>query len=332
MDGTGVGASLLRYGTGADLRIREIATLLHPLSENELDDGDKLPVYGYPADGEKDELPFYIEVVGVKEEELADYTIRFEIDGEEVDGTWKLDNPSTVERWESPAEGTYRILDRLPLPFDFEQYQEFTIEALVDLPEKGKSYSIKTAPLARNPALGITSLVELEEEGTKFTGNVSGEVPLSLVEIDESEVRFESIDQSGGLVYDSAELVITKANCQTTANTTDGSMDVLEAIFPSEGFTNTGLPPPKRLVMIPTEAITESITTTCQGATTETGTVKFWRAGFSFINEDLLVESEGWVWKNWEPGGGSIYGVFERDKSVDIWGVIYTLEVREPQQ
>jgi hypothetical protein len=60
VDTVGKGAKLLRLAGGDDLRIREVAVSLHPLTGDPLTDGDKVPVYGYPGDRKVDELPFYI--------------------------------------------------------------------------------------------------------------------------------------------------------------------------------------------------------------------------------------------------------------------------------
>lgn len=326
VDTAGKGARLQRYAKGEDLRIREIAISLHPLTGDPLSDGDKVPVYGYPGDGQVDELPFYIEVIAVDFDEIRDYVIRFEVNGQEVSGSWKLDNPETVEKWESPDVATYRILDRMILPFDFQQDQEIRVVILVDLPEGGKSKSVRIKPLTRNPVLGLESYFGGEEDIGSISSYVSGEVPLSLLEIKDDLVMFESRDQKDLLSYDAFEIPIL--DCEYDIKTTDGSLMVSRAVFEKDGFTNIKVPLPDEFYFSPSNDTTEEINMSCNGMETKMP-IAFWLSAFITVNEKRFTD-DGIQITDWLEGSGGVYAEFHWESDIKELKGEYTLQIREP--
>jgi hypothetical protein len=42
-------------------------------------------------------------VIRVEFDEINNYIIRFEVNGQAISGSWKLDDPEAVEKWESPG-------------------------------------------------------------------------------------------------------------------------------------------------------------------------------------------------------------------------------------
>lgn len=326
VDTAGKGAKLLRLAGGDDLRIREIAVSLHPLTGDPLTDGDKVPIYGYPGDGQVDELPFYIEVMGVEFDEIKNYTIQFEVNGQAVSGSWKLDNPESVEKWESPGKNTYRILDRMVLPFDFQQDQELNVVILVDLPEGGKSKSVKVKPLTRNPVFGLESFFGTEKNGAKIQSYVSAEVPLSLVEIKDDQVSFESIEQPDLLHYDAFE--VSTPNCSVNTQTKDGTIDVLKAIFPKDGFTNIRFPIPDEFRFFPSQDLTESFELTCAGMTIPFQ-APIWHPAFVVVNEKRLTDY-GFLFTTWSKGSEGVYAEFHWESDINELDGEFTLRIREP--
>lgn len=326
VDTAGKGAKLQRYQAKDDLRIREVAMLLHPLTGKPLTDGDKILVYGYPGDGQVDELPFYIEVIAVDFNQISDYTIRFEVNGQEVNGSWPLDDPEAVEKWEATGADTYRILDRMVLPFDFQQDQPIKVTILVDLPEGGNSKSVLVKPLTRNPVLGLESHFSMEEDGMTLDSYVSAEVPLSLLEIKDQEVSFESLNQPGLLKYDAFD--VTAPVCEVETKTYNGSIDVFKAVFPKDGFTNLKVPMPDTFTFTPKPEIREEILMSCAGTNVPVSSI-FWWASFSILNEKRFTD-EGIQIPSWSPGTGGIYAVFHAEsEQPDLEGE-FTLRIQEP--
>lgn len=326
VDTAGINAKLRRHAAGDDLRIREIAVSLHPLTGDPLTDGDKVPVYGFPGDGQVDELPFYIEVIGVEFEEIGEYTIQFEVNGQQVSGSWKLDDPESVEKWESPEANTYRILDRMVLPFDFKQDQEISVVIVIDLPEGGKSKSVKVMQLTRNPEFGLESHFWADADVGMIDSYVSAKVPLSLMEIKDDQVIFDSIGQQGLLKYDAFEITIP--NCTIVPQTTDGSIDVIKAVFPKDGFTNTRVPIPDEFRFYPSENITELVEMTCAG-TTLSMPYPFWHSAFMAINKERFTE-QGIEITKWLEGSGDVYAEFRWESDIQDLEGEYTLQIREP--
>lgn len=326
VDSAGLGATLQRHQAGEDLRIREIAMSLHPLTGDPLKDGEKVPLYGYPADHQVDELPFYIEVMAVEFEEISDYTIRFEVNGKEIAETWKLDDPDAVEKWEAPDLDTYRILDRMVLPFDFQQDQEIKVVIKVDLPEGGVSQSVLVKPKTRNPVFGLESYFGADENGLRLDSYVSGEVPLSLVEIKEDIVSFESKDRPDLLHYDSFEVEVPQ--CSVEPKTQGGSINVLKAVFPKDGFTNIQVPIPDEFTFVTTNTIREDLVVDCAGGTTNIPYL-FWLASFNVANEDRFTD-EGIQISEWNAGSGGVYAEFFWESDLDPLEGEFTLRIREP--
>ncbi|MFW6074894.1 MAG: hypothetical protein ACOC9Y_04815, partial [Chloroflexota bacterium] len=72
--GTEITSTLKARAGGDDLRIREVVYQKHPLTDEEVEDGDALPIIGHFGDGEEDRLPFVVEVDGV-DNNLEEFTV-----------------------------------------------------------------------------------------------------------------------------------------------------------------------------------------------------------------------------------------------------------------
>ena len=143
---------------GSDMRIREVAKLLHPPSEllgsgeggsreqPVVKDGDDLErlIVGALGDGEDDWLRVSVEVEAIEIDELGSTELRIELDGEPIGEPRSLEGARLIDLGaQGDGHQAYRLdLDgerTLELGKDLEAGTEYELEAIVDLPEGGES-------------------------------------------------------------------------------------------------------------------------------------------------------------------------------------------------
>jgi hypothetical protein len=321
------GARLERGGPPDDLRIRELAMFLHPITKEPLTHEDRIYIQGYPQDNETDRMPFFVEILGIEATDpLEKFTLSFEINGEQVAETWSLADPSSFEKWIQVDDDTFRVFDWITLPSDFVQGQTLQLRAILDLEEGGKSKSVLVAARAANPLFSIRSNFLVEKGGQKIGGTVVAEIPLSLKEILEDKVIFESRDQEGLLKYDS--YYIEDLACGVVEpKTRAGTLNIVEAVFTRASITNTGFWLPSSFVFFPAGDNAEWIEATCNGTDVTTPETNQWFATFQILGEGRFVEN-GVLINEWVEGTGDAIAQFFTEFSTDGVSGDYLLSLR----
>lgn len=147
------GANLLAGGD-QNVRGREVITLVHPASREELKQGDSTVTHGVVKDGEKETLYIAARVDGVDEEQAPeDFVVHVNLNGEEVSQTFTADSTKQVDEYSYLAQGS------IQLPFDITNQEEVQLEAWAELPSGGETRQI---------------LKEIQPLGCGWTGTMSG--------------------------------------------------------------------------------------------------------------------------------------------------------------
>jgi len=127
------GAQLnLALSEQGDPRGREVITLLHPATREELQDGQFTVTYGQPQDGETDSLYVTARVDGVDPEQRPeDYRVHVRLNGEELAQTFTASSDLQV------GETSYLAQGSVDLPYDVTNAEQVQLEAWAELPESG---------------------------------------------------------------------------------------------------------------------------------------------------------------------------------------------------
>ena len=174
---------------GSDMRIREVARLVHPAGDlfgdgigqewqpARVGDGDDIEslIEGLPGDEEADFLRVMVEVDAIRPRQSDSTDVYLELDGKRIGDPMKLSQGEV--RLVSNSDGmfdtpAYRVLfDRVPVGKDLEPFNEFELEAVVRLPEGGESrYSARLLSCG-----GPTPGARPEDCNSRFTLRAGGE-------------------------------------------------------------------------------------------------------------------------------------------------------------
>lgn len=115
-----------------DPRGREVVTLVHPATREELKDDQFTVTYGLPEDGEQDDLYVAVRVDGVDSEQTPeDFVIHIRVNGEELNQTFTASSDLKVGEYSYLAQGSVQ------LPYDVTNTEQVKLEAWAELPENG---------------------------------------------------------------------------------------------------------------------------------------------------------------------------------------------------
>jgi hypothetical protein len=135
-------------GAGGDLRIREVITLLHPVSGGPLTAADRVMIDGSLDDGAPDAVPWKVRVDGVKPELASGMTVRVTIDGEDGD-------PVPVAGGQSNEEAQWVLSGLVPLGYDLTEATAVTFRAEVNLHSGGESrHQVEATLDGEEPIMG----------------------------------------------------------------------------------------------------------------------------------------------------------------------------------
>ncbi len=351
IDVGGKGAQFKRFANGPDLRIRDLASVISPLTRSasasdarvgfddgptvRLATGSTIPFLGQSQDGISDELLLIIEVEGVEAGRESGHSIRVFVDEVER-GDWSLAS-STAARVD---EYTVRIRQKVPLDFDVQRNQTIDLRIEVDLPEGGKSETRLSLVLA-NPVLEIESRIETGEPGdeTRVVSEVAGTIDLFLKE-NAADEKLEFEKGRGDLKYVSFKFEGNQDACTVSSITYDGTMKIEGGEISFADPDARGFGVPEELVLM-VQDIREQLIFECAGFTF---TLPFihWFAGFvSFHSGALGGENEldevrgGLVIRDWTEGTGDVYARKTYDRVGTEEETVFrertTLEVKGPR-
>lgn len=129
----GAGA-MLRGGGSRDIQGREVVTLVHPSTREELEDEDTTVTHGVVKDGQKDTLYIAARIDGIDDEHNPeDFEVHVSLDGEEVPQTFTADPSQQVDEYSYIAQGS------VELPFDVTNQESLQLEVWAELPEGGET-------------------------------------------------------------------------------------------------------------------------------------------------------------------------------------------------
>jgi hypothetical protein len=135
-------------GEGGDLRIREVITLMHPVSGQELTAADVVMIEGTVNDGEPDAVPWLVRVDGVKPELAGGMVVRVLVAGAQSD-------PVPLSEGQAKDEDQWTVSGVVLLPFDVEEDTPATFGARLDLHEGGVSEHVTDATIGgEGPIMG----------------------------------------------------------------------------------------------------------------------------------------------------------------------------------
>jgi hypothetical protein len=118
--------------SGGDLHVREVVTLLHPGSGQELTAADRVQIEGIQGDGEDDAAPFLVRVDGVVPEHADDMTLHVSVDGVAADAVAVgSGTPNEQDQWFVEGE--------IPLGYDLAEDRTVDFLATVELVSEGES-------------------------------------------------------------------------------------------------------------------------------------------------------------------------------------------------
>jgi len=115
-----------------DPRGREVVTLVHPATRENLEDGQFTVTYGMPEDGEQDKLYVAARLDGVdQDQQPEDFVVHVRLNGEELAQTFTADTDLQVGEYSYLAQGA------VELPYDVTNTEQVKLEAWAELPEGG---------------------------------------------------------------------------------------------------------------------------------------------------------------------------------------------------
>ncbi len=125
---------------GGDLRIREVVTLVHPDTGQELGPSAEIAIEGVADDGEDDQAPYRVRVEGIMPEFTGEVTVHVEIDGVAAE-------PQTLDNAESIEEDQWEVSGAVSLDYDLEEDKLVDVRAWAELHSGGQSEHIVSATL-----------------------------------------------------------------------------------------------------------------------------------------------------------------------------------------
>lgn len=285
---------------GGDLRIREVVTLLDPLTAVALGNGDTVAIDGTAADGAVDRLPYRVRVDGVRAEDAAKFDVHLSVQGgDPVD----LGTASVGEQVDEFSREFAGLVD---LGFDAQEGQEIDLRAWSDLPDEGISeHSVPVTLSAKTPfELRFCSTMDFSWTGV---GSTHAEV-LAKVNLGprSGADRYSAGPQALRYVT-FVRTVEDSEGCTITADLTDGTLAVPDSLI---RIANGGVAGETEIVVIP-DGLREVNRIQCDTTTTEFGTTEWvaaWRSFHSGVlagaEDEYDPEREGWVIGHWEAADG----------------------------
>jgi hypothetical protein len=165
-DETGVTAELRRWNSLTELYVRDMVTLGGSDAEK-LEDGDDISplVLGVVGDGEPDDLVIEAVLEGIDAGNETDFVFSVELDGVRLGAPIPL---ASADVWQKVDDYTYSLLHVFPAGRDLSPTEDYTLEAVVEMPGGGYSrYEVSQ--------LGIDGCFwELSMGGT-YAGDYSGD-------------------------------------------------------------------------------------------------------------------------------------------------------------
>ncbi len=227
---------------GGDLRIREVVTLLEPVSGQPLGAASGVAIEGELGDGEPDAAPYRVRVDGITPEQASGVFLHVSVDGDEGEPqALSSGRPNELDQWE--------VSGRVPLSFDLEEDTPVTFRAWVDLPSKGQSDHETPATLTgAGPIMGRVweldvswSRLPLVEPGdTAAAESATGHFVLTFADrqdVDEPHPTYEVT--SGSITYDRSH---ADSACIVTAPSVTFDVTNAEASHAYLAFDTTSNP------------------------------------------------------------------------------------------
>jgi hypothetical protein len=118
--------------SGGDLRIREVVTLLQPVSGEELTPSDRVEIEGTADDGEDDAVPVLVRIDGVKPDLADGMTLHVEVDGAQGD-------PIPLTSVDPGEEDRWLVSGVVPLHYDVTEDRDVEFRARITLHDGGES-------------------------------------------------------------------------------------------------------------------------------------------------------------------------------------------------
>jgi hypothetical protein len=285
---------------GGDLRIREIVTLLDPLTAEMLEDGHSVVIDGATDDGVADRLPYRIRVDGVREENTGRFDVHLTVGGGDP-----LDL-SLVANGEKVDEFAWEITGLAELGFDALEGQEVDLRAWADLPDQGISEHAVSVALTGGTPLELRFCSTMDFSWPDI-GSTHGEVLAKINLNPQPEAdRYSAGPQE--LKYVTFERTVANGDdCTITAELTDGTLAVPDALI---RISNGAVAEDTEVVVNP-DGLRERNRIECGGNVTEFSTTE-WIAAWTSFHSGVLANTEdefdpdreGWVIQGWEAADG----------------------------
>jgi hypothetical protein len=209
-----------------DLRVRDVVYLVDGAGEP-LAAGAQVPIVGKAGDGEPDEVPYTVQVDGIKEEFAEATVLHVEVDGTTGD-------PVAVSDGSVDENGRWTLKGTVSLGYDLEEDTEVTMRAWVELHSLGESEHEVAALLVGGPIMGF--VWELRTSRTIMT-NFNSKTTVSAVltlefaegqEVDEPHPRY--VVTGGTVTYHAVDYYNTNGNCAVSAK--ERSYEATPSNFP----------------------------------------------------------------------------------------------------
>ena len=118
--------------SAGSVRIRDLLTIRHPISKDELISGEQMTVTGSLGDGQPDKVHFVVDIDGITEAESSRTFITVSVDGVEAPAFVPAEGGEIVD------EFTWRVEGEVELP-DLTEGHDLDILAVAILPEGGET-------------------------------------------------------------------------------------------------------------------------------------------------------------------------------------------------
>jgi hypothetical protein len=315
------GADEAPLGPGRFASLASAARAMFAPGDIELRDGDVLPFIGQAEDGENDEIYFFVDVEGVEAGAESDFSVRVEIDENEV-GTWSLTGPN-VQRID---DYKVRVQIQQPVDFDVQRGQVVKLKAITVLPEEGESPH-EVNVVFRNPTLHFLSIFETTGGELTLTSEVEAEIEVAFKGSGTSgSPRLEVDVSEGPLEYVRFDVDVGNQPCTASTQTFDGRLQVAESDAPFDDPTSSDFGLPGELAVLVYPEIREILTLDCGGGSVSLDLIHWFAAFVSFHGggfpnfPDELVDARGvFVLENWERGEGGVFArkVYQRTAQED---------------
>jgi hypothetical protein len=225
-----IGANLRYLGPSGeeDLRIRDVLYLVDSGGEP-LVAGAQVPIVGKAGDGEPDEVPYTVQVDGIKEEFAEATVLHVEVGNATGD-------PVPVSDGSVDENGRWTLTGTVPLGYDLEEDTEVTIRAWVELHSLGESeHEVAAILTSAGPIMGFVWELRTSRTITTDVFNSSTKVSAVLTlefaegqEFDEPHPRY--VVTGGTVTYHAVDYYDPSGNCAVSAK--ERSYEATPSNFP----------------------------------------------------------------------------------------------------